>query len=382
MMNILVLSRGIPDKKYPLNGIFELDQSLALSKLGNKVIILAIDLRSIRHRRKFGYYVHKKDELQIVNYSLPVGRIPKKIYVYLLRIITLWCMKRVIRKFGKPDLIHAHFGFPQGYIAGSIKKRYNIPLVITEHLSDLAFTNINNELKKYLKIAYSSADIIISVSNIIQKNILNLFKINSIVLGNMIDNKLFKFRDEEKKANDGLFRFISVGNLIKRKGFDVLIYAFARAIKKNENIVLNIIGDGEEYRKLKNIVEDLGIQKWINFLGFCPRDKIALEYSISDCFILTSRHESFGVVYIEALACGLPVIGTKCGGPEDFINDQNGILVNIDDIDDIEKAIIKVSSDSSYDREKIARDISEKYYPDIIAKKIENIFKEVLKEYD
>ena len=237
-------------------------------------------------------------------------------------------------------------------------------------------------LKKYLKIAYSSADVIISVSNIIQKNILNLFKINSIVIGNMIDNSLFKFRDEKKDVNNGLFRFISVGHLIKGKGFDVLIYAFARAVKKNENIVLNIIGDGEEYRNLKNIVEDLGIKKWINFLGFCPRDKIALEYSISDCFILTSRHESFGVVYIEALACGLPVIGTKCGGPEDFINDQNGILVNIDDIDDIEKAIIKISNDSSYDRKKIARDISEKYYPDIIAKKIENIYKEVLKEYD
>ncbi|MEA4171777.1 glycosyltransferase, partial [Enterobacter hormaechei] len=160
-------------------------------------------------------------------------------------------------------------------------------------------------------------------------------------------------------SSNGVINICSVGYLMQKKGFDRLILAFDK-IKENYNIAfqLKIIGDGPDLDTLKEMIEQKGLKSNIEMLGEQSKDEIAYHMGQSDVFILLSRVETFGVVFIEALASGLFCIATKSGGPEFIIkNDMLGeLLENIDD--------------ANYFSEKIANVLlSEKFKSDVSLRK-------------
>ena len=113
---------------------------------------------------------------------------------------------------------------------------------------------------------------------------------------------------------------------------------------------------------LESLVKKLDIQKQVNFLGRISQEKVRDEMMKSNCFVLSSNFETFGVVLIEALACGLPLIATKCGGPEDIVNKQNGILINVENQLQLEDAMMTMYKNASeYDKEKLRGDVEEKF---------------------
>ena len=102
----------------------------------------------------------------------------------------------------------------------------------------------------------------------------------------------------------------------------------------------------------------------------------------SDMFVLPSRSETFGVVYIEATACGLPIIATDCGGPKEIVTPQNGVLIPMDDTDALANAILHMTAHlSDYDRQAIAADCQARFSPEVIAKQLTDIFEKVLAAY-
>ena len=107
-----------------------------------------------------------------------------------------------------------------------------------------------------------------------------------------------------------------------------LLHAFA-ALHGEPRLI--IFGDGPESGALRALCAELGLYSRVSFRGHCPREELAEAYAAADCFVLASRSETFGVAYIEAMAAGLPVIATRCGGPEDFVTEENGILIPVDD---------------------------------------------------
>ena len=99
-----------------------------------------------------------------------------------------------------------------------------------------------------------------------------------------------------------------------------------------------------------------------------------------DTFVLASRYETFGVVYIEALACGKPVIATKCGGPNSIVNENNGYLVNIDDIEALSNSMkLMFQNIENYDARLIRKECEKKYNPQVIASELEEIYLNLLK---
>ena len=99
----------------------------------------------------------------------------------------------------------------------------------------------------------------------------------------------------------------------------------------------------------------------------------------SDCFILTSRRETFGIVYIEAMAKGKPVIATICGGPESFVNESNGLLIPAEDVEAITKAIdYMVDHLDQYDGEAIRHFCQENFSEEAISKQILSLYEEVI----
>jgi len=369
-MYILIVARSYPQKCNPLLGLFEFDQAKALMGRGHKVVYLALDLRSIFRRRRLGIYSTKSLGLDIFNISLPIGRLPIFFRYYIGKILLKICFRFVLQKFGKPDIIHAHF-MGNGFMASIIKDSYKIPLVITEHSSLLRKNVRNNKLRQLVYKAYSKADKLICVSESLRHDIFSNLNINSIVVPNVVDTNEFSL--SEIKCTDN-FTFLSVGTLSRGKGFDILIDSFYKAFF-GKNVFLKIVGCGEEYQRLQCRINDLYLNEQIELLGFLDRKKIAELMTTSHAFVLASRSETFGVVYIEAMLSGLPVIATSCGGPEDFVTPENGILIPVEDQVALTDALIELKMRiSDFNRKNISENCRRKFSPHTISTELTSVY--------
>lgn len=376
-MNILFISRGYPTKKYPMNGIFEYDQAKALSDYGHNVIFGFVDLRSIRRFRKFGFEKFEKDGILHYGINIPLGRFPRSVLSFFgyhgLKIL----YKKIKKECGKPDLMHSHFLYKSND-AVQLKKNNNLPLVITEHLSNLMEENIDTELLEVGDKTYKNADEVITVSPGLKKVIKNEFNLKTKYIPNIVDTEIFQFNNLNK-TNNKEFNFISVGALIDRKGMDLTINAFNKAFKNNPGIKLTIIGGGREKKNLESLIKELNLEDRIKLTGRIERKKIAEYFKQSDVFVLASKGETFGVVFIEAMASGLPVIATRCGGPEHFIKKEQGLIIEKNNIDKLVKAMKNIYKNiDSYDNKKISKMTVEQFSPESVAEQITEVYKKVL----
>lgn len=374
-MKILIISRGYPTKKYPMHGIFEFDQAKAIAALGHDVIFITVDIRSLRRFRKFGIEKTEKSGIKIYGINYPLGRVPYFISNYFLAKGLKKIYRIVEIEHGIYDLMHSHF--PEISLASTKLKKINeIPLVITEHSSSLMHPKIDENFKKIALNAYKHANQIISVSPSLQSVLRDKFNVDSVYVPNIVDIGNFKFYQRKETNN---FRFISVGSLIERKRMDLIIKAFKNAFYNNDKVELVIIGTGPQKKYLEDLILESGLNNKVFLLGSLERNEIAKEMNNSDCFVLPSAAETFGVVYIEAMATGLPIIATKCGGPEIFTNETNGILINVDDLKGLEDALIDMYNNSElFDKKKISDWTNHNFSPKTVAEQIVAVYNKVL----
>lgn len=378
-MFVLVVSRGFPSSLDVMNGNFEADQVRALRALGHKVVVFSIDRRFNACDRHIGLNHRFVDGIDVYNFYLlpmPIKTMYKLGYFYIVQMAKLmyWI---ILRNHGKPDIIHAHYLYTMP-IALNLKSRFKIPCVGTEHWSFVGKSNIPNHVKFYAENVYPKLDALITVSNSLKTNISKQFGVESIVIPNMLDISKFNIEAQCDSNKDGAyFSFISVGALVGGKCFDLLLKAFSKL--KFENKCLTIIGDGPQRQDLKNLIIELGLQDYVELTGKLTRDEMLPKLSVSNIFVLPSNSETFGVVYIEAMALGLPVIATKCGGPEDFVNFSNGLLIERNNEEQLIDAMEYMYSHyNEYKPEIISKDIINKYSPSKVARQIESLYNECL----
>ena len=178
-----------------------------------------------------------------------------------------------------------------------------------------------------------------------------------------------------------------VGRLAKRKGFDMVIKALPLVLEKVPSAVLVSCGQGELAAQLKKMVKDYNLDEHVIFAGFIPHAELPQYYNLCDVFIMPSREysqvdaEGFGIVYLEAGACGKPAIGGRSGGTPDAILDgETGLLVDPGDREDIANAIIKILSDDNLARqlgENARRRISERFQWKFSSRFLENLIREL-----
>src|SRR4030042_748564 len=146
------------------------------------------------------------------------------------------------------------------------------------------------------------------------------------VIPNMVNGDYFHF-PEKPRENDP-FVFLSAGRLAAVKGLDIIISAFGELLKKTDRkVFLRIAGRGELREQLEKQVQQSGLSESVTFLGRVSRDQMVQEMHGANCFVLASTYEAFGVVLIEAMSTGLPVIATRSGGPESILDESCGLLV-------------------------------------------------------
>lgn len=294
-----------------------------------------------------------------------------------------------IYKDFKFDIIHSHVALPDGYCGMLVAKEYKKPLVVTIHGKDFYKTIFRNEKCKgniEKVICFSTKTIV--VSNILKnigKDNLNIEKNKLNVIPNGIDLKKLKTGNindsfDEQYRNKRIF--LSVGYLIMRKAHRYVIEALSKLILKYPNIIYLIGGDGPEENNLKKLAKKEGLEKLIKFFGRLNHQEVMRLMRSCDIFILPSWNEAFGVVYLEAMANGKPVIACRGEGIDGIIKDkETGILVKPKDVDSLVKAMDYLLSnlDEARDIGKRARKLVLKNYSwEKSAEKIIKVYQEVL----
>ncbi len=238
---------------------------------------------------------------------------------------------------------------------------------------------IDNELKKILKKTILEANEFICVSSklkqSIEKHIGKNEKIS--VISNMI-NPCFTYKD---RVNKDKFLFLSIGSLIKRKGFDLLVKAFSEEFSNNDDVELIIAGAGIEKDNLNKMILKYNMKDKIRLIGQISREETLKYYEKSDCFVLASRAETYGLVYREALGVGRPIISTKHGGftDEDWHNEY-GELIDINSLEQLKNAMRKIYVNYNEFNLKLIsetclNDCSEEKVSELISNKLFNVIK-------
>jgi glycosyltransferase involved in cell wall biosynthesis len=374
-LRVLIVPSWYPTEERPNAGIFFKEQAIALQEQGLEVIVAYPELHSLKElkKRKFKRGFYHKIEDGVETYRI-------KEYNFLPKIkrgsgiIYYWKLKKILVKLieagKKPDIIHAHSVLWGGWAAAKISKEYKIPLIITEHSTAFVRGLIKEYQKPFIREAFHEAKRIIVVGLGLKKELKKYAKQEKIVLiPNIVDTSFFKPSVVVRKNDQ--FRFFSLAFLTHKKGFDVLLKAFARAFKGSDKVELIIGGDGEERGNLERLAVDLGIEKQVAFLGELSREQAVMEMQKCDVFVLASRFETFGVVFIEALACGKPIIATKCGGPEIIVNQKNGLLVERENVEELTEALIRMKANyNQYNKDEIVADCHERFGKSSVCEKI------------
>ncbi|MCT1459544.1 glycosyltransferase [Aestuariimicrobium sp. p3-SID1156] len=369
-LDVVVCGRGVPSPDSPLLGIFELDQAHALQGAGLSVVYAALDVRSIRHRRPFGIRRLDVDGVETVVLSFPIGRIPRELNRRLMALLWDALFAAIQHSHGRPELLHGHFLPWAAALAGRRRWR-QLPLVVTEHWSRLG-ADIPADIRTLGRHAYRNATAVLAVSSPLATVIEREFGVEAQVVPDIVDTAAFGAL-ADKTREPGL-RLVATGNLIARKNIDGLLRAFASATPAEAT--LTVIGQGPERGSLEQLAQELGVSQRVRFLGRLTRGEMAAEYARASGFALVSHRETFGVVWAEALAAGLPVLATRCGGPEDFVTSMNGVLVE-DTPEGIEAGIAELCEgivNSRWSREEISREVAQKFSAPTVAASLVEVY--------
>ena len=296
-------------------------------------------------------------------------------------------LERVLRE-GRFDVVHGHHAFtPTSLLSVSLAKRLGIPTVLTNHSISFGYDSRIWTPFSYLLFPYrvyiNKADRVIAVSRAAADFIEHFADKRKItVIPNMVGETFFD-GDPGEKTSEKKNRptILYVGRLSHRKGLHTLIIAMRRVVKKIPEARMLIVGDGLMREFIKLLIKAFGLEENVKLLGSVPERQLKLFYKMSDVFVLPSVYgESFGIVLLEAMASGVPVVATDTGGIRDVVKDNcTGLLVERENSEGLAKAMLKVLKDPKL-AEKLVRNAKReamKYRSGVIARKIESVYEEL-----
>lgn len=393
-MKLLIVANSYPHKHEYVAGAFVHSQVKELKKYFERVVVISTtpDITDflrlwLRHHRR-GHFFPKNYTYDNVEVYFTRNIIP---LIKTLKRFRGWqayqSARKILNKIHfKPDIIHAHFIWRSGYIAMKLKEDLNIPYIVTGHgfdVYDLPFRNkfyrklvtkilVNSE--KVLTVSQNNKDIMVNKLKIPQEK--------TDVLPNGFDPKLFYPMDIIGAKQRLLYQLdtkiiCSVGNLLSVKGHIYLIDAALKILKKTENIIFVVIGEGTQRKKLEDSIRQYNLKDHFMLIGTKPHVELSLWINAADVFVMPSLNEGMPTVLFEVLGCGKPFVGTSVGGiPEIILNNKLGILVPPADANAIADAIMK-ALDIEWDIKYIVN-YAKQYTWEKIGKVIIKVYKEVL----
>lgn len=389
VMHILIITSCFARKNYPVMGNFILNQAVALQKRGHTIGILHDNwlmpceiIEKLLSPKKFFKFITFRvvDDIPVVDVKSWFG------FPIVSRFLTKFRIRRAVqaykvycKKYGKPDVLHAHFDSTGGLIAKKLSDMNAIPYGITEHASKYLTSHIKGKQQKVMQSCWKNAHFRVAVSMRLKAVLQELYDLEKgsypvEVIPNALNSSFFENLPVSVGRGNPIV-LCTVCNLIKRKSVDLLLRSFYLFVKECPSAKFIIVGDGPERNNLVKLANELNISQNVFFKGSLSSLQVRDVMDASDVFVLASTHETFGVVCAEAHARGLPVVVTDCGGVNDIVNSKNGLIVKSRDYSDFAKSISTVFHNlNNYDRQRIQQECVEKYSCEIIACKLEDVY--------
>ena len=283
-----------------------------------------------------------------------------------------------------PDIIHAHCAYPDGRAAIEYGSQTGRPVVITVHGSDIKILpKLKPQWRQLIVEALTQAAAVIAVSQDLRNEVLHLGvradKVHCIPNG--VDCRLFSATGSHQPDKDG-WHLLYVGRFVEAKGLRVLLAALAKVRSQGCDVSLTLIGGHPATGTADPFlpqVNALNLSEHVSFEDAVPWEDLPSYMAATDLFVLPSFSEGLTTSLVEAMACGLPVVATRCGGPEEVVNEAVGRLVAVGDAEDLATGILAVLDEyDCYDHEAIRRQAEERYDYRRVAARIYALYEEVL----
>lgn len=289
-------------------------------------------------------------------------------------------IQRIVNEI-KPQIIHGHVIHPAGALAGKIARYNKLPLLISEHWSNLEAYVRKRLRSRWGRKAYQSSSLILPVSEFLKQNICDTFPFISpekvMVVPNIVDAGYFTFK--RPATEDPVLKFIMISAWVKYKQAtkrpDIIIKALSEFSRIHQrDVTLTVVGDGDMLPEIKQLAAENRINA--TFTGFLPSHEVARVMQNHDYFIHASEIETFSVVTAEAMMCGLPVVVSNTGALPELVTAERGVVTG-NTIPEWVAAIEEVTS-KTFDNHKIAIEVAKYCSADRIGKQICELYNRCL----
>ena len=379
----------IPSFFTPYGGEFCLEQAKALKALGHEVRILSNVQLGMTIGGKdflvlpFTRFEHEREGITI--YQTYQRGWPRMVHHNVMHWIAIVrsMFADYVQRYGKPDILHAHCAKWAGYAAMQVCKQYDIPYVITEHLS---LMSLEDEFGKapsdawqipLLKQAYQQAAMVLPVSEELVDEIACYYGTDYRWqhLSNVIDTDFFHYAERDYRT-DSPFRFCCVADYSYRKGYDVLLDACRLLQDQGCDIELHIAGRLTDGKVCQQAIAERGLTQIITH-GQIDREGVRTLLYQSDALVLASRSEVQPLVLLEAMSTGIPVIGTECT-PQNQRIAGGCTVVPIDDVEALAAAMQHVAQERNTDGKAISDAVKRMASPKVVGQQLVNLFNGII----
>jgi len=336
-----------PNLVVPLGGIFVRQQAQALARLGVEVSVVApvpwVPGFMVGRGKWGGYpsvpYAEQPDGFSV--FHPRVLEFPRSLFFEYYPQTFAWGIQRVFKEQIERgvDIIHAHVAHPDGAAALRFGRKFNIPVVVTIHGQDFAYTlNRSKTCAESVRTTLKDASRVILVSDKLKTQYgletwadqLEKYRViyNGVDFEDMVQRPDLQRLERQGSSVEHGQRtksrrvLLTVGFLRPDKGHAIVLKALPTLIREFPDLEYRIVGDGSERQKLEALTEELGLAGHVVFLGSLPHPEAMNEMAQCELFILPSWNEAFGVVYLEAMANGKPIIGTTGEGISEILDQE------------------------------------------------------------
>jgi len=399
MTKVLVLATTFPRWKNDTEPGFVYELSKLLSKNHSIVVLAPHHYKAKKYEKvgnitvyRFPYFF---EHYQRLCYDGGIHENIKKSFlaklqVFILPVFEFFAILRIIKK-EKIDFIHAHWIIPNGLLAAVIKILRKKPFIVTAHAGDI-FPLHFLPLRLLARFTLRSSSAITVNSMATKKTVLSVANMPTQVIPMGVHISLFspgkKSSSLKKKLKVSGPMILSVGRLAEKKGLRYLISAMPSIISRFPQTKLVIIGEGPHLDRLKKLVLSLNLPNNVLFLGKIQNKVLPQYYATADVFVLPSivtksgDTEGLGVVLLEAMASGTPVVGSNVGGIPDVIKDKvTGLLVPQMSPAALSAAVIKLLNNKKLSSSLVKnaqKHVKEHFAWPVVAKKFEKIYHSML----
>ena len=372
-LKVAVLPAWYPRDGQPMHGIFVQDQVRAVARTNDVVVIVddgprrgwqgaAVLQESVERGIRTIRVDYPADSKQLATFGYVRG--------------VLAALRGLQREGWRPDIVHAHIYY-MGLVAQLAKLRYRVPVAVSEHSSHFLLGTLSKADRVRAWLAFSLADVVCPVSRVLQTAIQGLnVRARFEVVPNPIDLSVFRPTPlPTSKPPQALV----VAGLDSVKGIPNLLAAVASLAAAGRDFRVNIVGDGPEREAYERLARESGLAQRVIFHGYQQRDAVAGFLREAHFLIVPSRAETFGVVILEALSAGRPVVATDVGVASEVLTAACGTVVPPEDSHALAHAIDHMLDDyARYSPDSLAAPIASRFSYDAVARRWEDVYHGVI----